>query len=118
MFVYFYSYSYADMYRVKSLLDKGDGPIRQDVKQQHEQNLWEMVNYCENTSDCRQMLQLQYLGEVFDPNLCKSSETPCDNCRKGKPEVIDISDFAVQLVEMVTTLSSRQNNFERNLRGT
>ena len=77
MFVYFYSYSYADMYRVKSLLDKGDGPIRQDVKQQHEQNLWEMVNYCENSTDCRRVLQLQVKQFIFVQKLFSTIVAHC-----------------------------------------
>ena len=42
-----------------------------------------MVNYCENTHDCRRVLQLQYLGEVFDSRHCKTGGASCDNCRKG-----------------------------------
>ena len=49
----------------------------------HYDNLVEMVNYCENTNDCRRVLQLQYLGEIFDPQNCKTSGAPCDTCCKG-----------------------------------
>ena len=49
----------------------------------HYDNLVEMVNYCENTNDCRRVLQLQYLGEIFDAQNCKTSGAPCDTCCKG-----------------------------------
>ena len=73
-----------------------------------------MVNYCENTHDCRRVLQLQYLGEVFDSRHCKSSVAPCDNCRKGKPEVKDITDFARTLVAMVARIAMRPKFCEKN----
>ena len=42
----------------------GDHTSRRDVKEVHYQNLWEMVNYCENATDCRRVLQLQVLKNV------------------------------------------------------
>jgi hypothetical protein len=27
--------------------------------------------------------QLEYFGEVFDSRLCRTSDTACDNCRRG-----------------------------------
>ena len=70
-------------YRIQKLIDS-DQTARQDVRQIHYSNLWEMVNYCENTHDCRRVLQLQYLGEVFDSRHCKTGGASCDNCRKGR----------------------------------
>lgn len=71
-----------------------------------------MVNYCENTSDCRRVLQLQYLGEVFDSRHCKSSGAACDNCSKGKCEIKDVTDFARKIGEAVTRLAMRSNYME------
>lgn len=106
-------YSYADMYRVRKLID-ADQSARQDVKQIHYSNLWEMVNYCENSHDCRRVLQLQYLGEVFDSRHCKTSGATCDNCRKGKAEMKDITEFARKLVAMVARLAMRTKFCEKN----
>ena len=36
----------------------------QNAKKIHYENLWQMVRYCENLTDCRRVLQLQYFGEV------------------------------------------------------
>lgn len=101
------------MYRVRKLIDL-DKAAREDVKQIHYSNLWEMVNYCENTQDCRRVLQLQYLGEVFDARHCKTSGAACDNCKKGKPEIIDITEFARKLVAMVARLAMRPKFMEKN----
>ena len=50
-----------------------DESLKQDVKQIHYANLWKIVNYCENTNDCRRVLQLQYMGKVFDSRHCNDS---------------------------------------------
>lgn len=42
--------------------------------------LYSILDYCENIYECRRKLQLDYLGEAFDPKLC---DKMCDNCRKG-----------------------------------
>ena len=73
-----------------------------------------MVNYCENTQDCRRVLQLQYLGEVFDARHCKTSGATCDNCRKGKQEIKDITEFARKVVAMVARLAMRTRFTEKN----
>lgn len=51
------------------------------ARQTHIDNLWRMVAFCENKTDCRRALQLSYFGENFDRQICKSSpQTICDNC--------------------------------------
>ncbi len=106
-------YAYADMYRVRKMID-ADQSAKQDVKQIHYSNLWEMVNYCENSHDCRRVLQLQYLGEVFDSRHCKTSGAPCDNCRKGKPEIKDVTEIARKIVALVARLAMRTKFMEKN----
>ena len=74
-------YARADKAKIQFLINIGSH--EPNVKQMHYDNLVEMVNYCENTNDCRRVLQLQYLGEIFDPQNCKTSGAPCDTCCKG-----------------------------------
>lgn len=53
-----------------------------ESKKVHIQNLFRIVSFCENKTDCRRTLQLNYFGEVFDDNICISNkESACDNCR-------------------------------------
>ena len=73
-------YSYGDCHRLRKLIDMGEGDKRS--KETHYDNLWQMVRYCENISDCRRMQQLQYFGEVFDTSKCGEMRlTKCDNCK-------------------------------------
>ncbi|GJM90164.1 hypothetical protein PR202_ga06420 [Eleusine coracana subsp. coracana] len=61
---------------------------------------YHQVSYCENDVDCRRLLQLIHFGEMFDPLLCAKT---CDNCLKELSWVErDVTDFARQLVELVT----------------
>ena len=75
-------YSYADMYRIRRLI-KSEGTYVQ--QHQHLDNLYRMVQYCENESDCRRAQLLGYFAEQFDPEVCKSSSTSCDNCHSKVP---------------------------------
>jgi bloom syndrome protein len=51
------------------------------ARQTHIDNLWRMVAFCENKTDCRRSLQLGYFGEHFDSQTCKSNtKSVCDNC--------------------------------------
>ena len=106
-------YAPADIYRIRNMIEK-DEYSRAEIKQIHHQNLWEMVNYCENTNDCRRVLQLQYLGEVFDSRHCKTSGSTCDTCRKGKPEMREVTEFARNLVATVARLAMRSKFTEKN----
>lgn len=45
-------------------------------------NLCRIISYCENKTDCRRVLQLNYFDEQFDRKHCiTNKETACDNCR-------------------------------------
>lgn len=47
----------------------------------HFDNLFKMLHYCENKTDCRRVWMLGYFGEIFDKSLCLNNpETSCDNC--------------------------------------
>lgn len=53
----------------------------QESKSIHKSNLWRIVRFCENKTDCRRSLQLNYFGEHFKRDICISKEeSTCDNC--------------------------------------
>lgn len=57
----------------------GDG--NQETKEVHYSNLWRIVRFCENKTDCRRSLQLNYFGELFKRENCLADpDTACDNC--------------------------------------
>ncbi|KAK3155972.1 hypothetical protein QOZ80_2AG0101190 [Eleusine coracana subsp. coracana] len=104
-------YQYSDYIRVRHMLTQGvaeqsatprggyTSSYEQALKT-HKENLLRMVSYCENDVDCRRLLQLIHFGEMFDPLLCAKT---CDNCLKELSWVErDVTDFARQLVELVT----------------
>ena len=63
--VFHCSYSAADAQRHRKMIEK-DEHSNYQAKKIHTANLQAVINYCENVSDCRRVIQLQYFGEVFD----------------------------------------------------
>ena len=52
-----------------------------ESKKTHTDNLWRMITYCENSTDCRRAQQLEYFGEYFDTSTCgEHPGATCDNC--------------------------------------
>lgn len=67
------------LYLLSGLGDKSN----YNAQKTHLDNLFRMVAYCENKTDCRRAQLLQYFGEVFESKLCKETpETACDICLK------------------------------------
>lgn len=61
----------------------GDRTIPYEAKQVHISNLKTIANYCENLTDCRRALQLNYFAEHFTKEQCLENHgTACDNCLK------------------------------------
>ncbi|TRY63016.1 hypothetical protein TCAL_00799 [Tigriopus californicus] len=106
-------YSYADFHRMRKLIDL-DEKTTVEARKIHYSNLYAMVGYCENISDCRRAIQLQYFGEVFDPRLCLNSGTTCDNCRCSSKTKMDVTLFAKTVIEGVIRLSSRSRFDQKN----
>jgi len=109
-------YSYGDFHRLRKLIDMGEGDTM--AKKTHYDNLWQMVRYCENISDCRRMQQLQYFGEVFDTSKCgEMRNTKCDNCQlmeQASIEKVDITDMARLVLIAVQRLSQSSRFNQRN----
>ena len=64
---------------INNVLVERDGTAAS--KKTHLDNLWRMVRFCENRTECRRVMQLNYFGEKFSREECKSRpSTACDNC--------------------------------------
>lgn len=73
-------YNYTDMHRIRKMIEL-DNPNPQVIST-HMDNLFKMVAFAENTTDCRRSQQLNYFGEIFDRQECISNKAAaCDNCR-------------------------------------
>ena len=77
------------------------------ARQTHIDNLWRMVAFCENKTDCRRSLQLGYFGEHFDSQTCKSNtKSVCDNCDS---EVINLF-LGCLIYEILTVFYFKRSN--------
>lgn len=73
-------YNYGDMYRHRKMIEQEKA--NPEAQKTHLDNLKRIVAYCENRTDCRRALQLNYFGESFDKKECiVNKETTCDNCQ-------------------------------------
>lgn len=53
----------------------------EETRKVHIDNLFDVVQYCENKIDCRRTQQMDYFEEQsFDSAQCKNPNTVCDNC--------------------------------------
>lgn len=58
-----------------------DQSANYEAKKVHLDNLYRMVQYCENRTDCRRSQQMTYFGEIFDRTNCGNmKQAICDNC--------------------------------------
>ncbi|XP_008850994.1 Bloom syndrome protein isoform X1 [Nannospalax galili] len=96
-------YAYHDVTRLKRLImTEKDGNYH--TKETHFNNLYSMVHYCENITECRRIQLLAYFGENgFDPDFCKKyPDVSCDNCCKTKDyKTRDVTDDVKNIVRFV-----------------
>ncbi|XP_044018957.1 Bloom syndrome protein homolog isoform X2 [Aphidius gifuensis] len=108
-------YSYSDVHRHRKMTELDRPPP--SVLQTHMDNLYKMVSFCENKTDCRRTQQLNYFGEQFDKNKCiKNKDTACDNCRNIQVFTeIDVTDMAKAIITAVRDLNvAGKNNVTAN----
>ncbi|CRG84557.1 bloom syndrome protein [Talaromyces islandicus] len=90
-------YSYKDTTQQRRFIDQGDGDWRQKNRQR--QMLRNVVQFCENKSDCRRVQILAYFNESFRVEDCHGT---CDNCKSDATfENRDFSHEAKKAVELV-----------------
>ncbi|MES1905427.1 MAG: hypothetical protein MHPSP_002328 [Paramarteilia canceri] len=97
-------YNYGDSMRLCKLLD-ADSNASKEVKQLHKDNLYRVVQFCENKSECRRSLILQYFGENFNSSDCKRNKhSACDNClSKITHETKDFTEIAKAIVKTISS---------------
>nr|XP_014332666.1 PREDICTED: Bloom syndrome protein isoform X2 [Bos mutus] len=109
-------YTYHDVTRLKRLiLMEKDG--NRHTRETHFNNLYSMVHYCENITECRRIQLLAYFGEnEFNPHFCKKyPDVSCDNCYKTKDfKTKDVTEDVKNIVRFVQEHSSSQGT--RNIK--
>ena len=112
-------YSYSDMARLRRMVKAEK--LRYEQEKVHMDNLYRMVQYCENMADCRRMQLLEYFAENFDPSLCKGGSTPCDNCQSSTPftaeDVTGLVKVIVRSVEQIGKDKFTLNQYLEALKG-
>lgn len=79
-------FSKTDLYRMRSMLNKGFGRKAED-KKRDQTNLQHMIDYVNDKTTCRRTIMLRYLGEEFDSSKCINNlATACDNCLKKRSD--------------------------------
>ena len=80
-------------------MNQGSNNLR---KNENLHALYSILEYCEDPNICRRKMQLNFLGEKFEPSLCKRM---CDNCRTGKvPVNKDYSKESKEILKLVMDL--------------
>ena len=95
-------YGYQDTSALKRMIDEGEGSWEQKDRQR--EMLRNVVQFCENRSDCRRVQILGYFNEPFDAHNCNSA---CDNCNsKSKFETVDLTNYAISAIQLVEKIQS------------
>jgi len=95
-------YGYQDTSALKRMIDDGEGSWEQKNRQR--EMLRNVIQFCENRSDCRRAQILGYFNESFGSENCNSS---CDNCTsKSIFESRDFTDYARKAIELVKSVES------------
>lgn len=101
-------YSYSDVARLRRMIEM-DQNANFEGKKVHLDNLYRMVQYCENKTDCRRTQQMAYFGEIFDRKHCADfKKAMCDNCTsKEKFQKWDATAVASLIVRGIMEIKSR-----------
>ncbi|KAJ5959606.1 uncharacterized protein N7479_006756 [Penicillium vulpinum] len=99
-------YGYRDTATLKRMIDAGDGNGQQKARQK--QMLRNVVQFCENRSDCRRVQVLAYFAEHFRREDCNNT---CDNCKSGL--VFELHDFTEQASWAIKIVRQFQNTQEK-----
>lgn len=96
-------YSYKDARTLLNMIQR-DNELDREAKENHLSKLRQVVQYCENTVDCRRKQVLHYFNEEFNPLNCNKK---CDNCMNSsgvkviKKDVTNFAKDAIRLVESI-----------------
>ena len=90
-------YGYQDTSGLKRMIDESEGSW--EHKERQRKMLRNIVQYCENQSDCRRVQVLNYFNEPFRREDCNGA---CDNCNSTSIfESRDFTEHAIAAIELV-----------------
>ena len=93
-------FGFQDTSALKRMIDDGDGTW--DQKERQRQMLRNVIQFCDNKSDCRRVQVLNYFNESFKREDCMNS---CDNCNSNSTfETRDFSKIAIAAISLVENI--------------
>lgn len=96
-------YSYKDARSLQNMIQR-DEELDREGKENHLAKLRQVVQYCENTTDCRRKQVLHYFNEQFNPITCNKK---CDNCINSSNITIvekDVTGHAKDILKLVKSI--------------
>jgi len=98
-------YNYSDANSLFRMVDSGEGPP--DQKKRQKDMIRQVLQYCDNATECRRVQVLRYFGDTkFTAEECNAS---CDNCCSGvEYEERDVTDYAKIALKIVQELESQR----------
>ena len=100
----FLYYGYQDTAALKRMIDDGEGSPEQKHRQR--EMLRNVVQFCENKTDCRRVQVLEYFNEQFRAENCNAA---CDNCNsKSTFRSEDFTDYAISAIELVRRIQHQK----------
>lgn len=97
-------YGYGDTSQLMKMIKDGDGSWEQ--KERQKSMLRNMIQYCENKTDCRRVQVLAYFNEHFHKKDCHET---CDNCQSDANfETKDFSHHAKNIIKLVRQASKKR----------
>lgn len=100
-------YSYKDARSLQSMILR-DEELDREAKESHLLKLRQVVQYCENTTDCRRKQVLQYFNEKFDPKLCNKKCDNCFNINKTTMVGKDVTEHAKNILLLVQCIQEER----------
>lgn len=105
-------YTYQDVKRLRRIIEM-DQTATYESKRVHIDNLFHMIQYCENVADCRRVQLLTYFGERgFDRTYCNQVKAAiCDNCVcKDSFKLRDVTEDVKIIIRCVQDLTKGRNS--------
>ncbi|KAG7664815.1 SGS1 [[Candida] subhashii] len=96
-------YGYRDARSMQGLIQR-DQDITEEAKENHLAKLRQVVQYCENITDCRRKQVLQYFNESFDPKDCHKKCDNCQNYTSVSTVEKDCTDHAKNIINLVRSI--------------
>lgn len=96
-------YSYKDARSLQSLIQR-DENLEETARETHLAKLRQVVQYCENKTDCRRRQVLHFFNETFDAKNCLKK---CDNCCSNITSITkDVTTHCINIIKMVQLIQA------------